>query len=341
MPWKACLVMDERLRFFARLLEGESMSDLCREAGIPGPQNRKPATSSPAGAKDDRRDALVLASSLHTDRHCFRRVEALDPVVVELREWSRMAEELKQERVRLTNRVRQQLWRYYPQMVDLTDDVGADWILELWSKAPTPADATRLTETKIAKVLAAHRIRRIAAHDALAILRRPELTVAAGTTDAARAHISALAERRNLVNRQIKTIMQRLDGLVEHLAGPETEPGQDAEQRDAAILRSLPAVKRIVLATLLAEAHQAIQARDYHALRTLTGVAPVTKRSGKSCRVEMRHACFVRPSAYEPSSIIRPASPSSATPAVAAATKHSEAVAILTAAPSEPSPIAC
>jgi transposase len=133
--------------------------------------------------------------------------------------------------------------------------------------------------------------------------------------------------------------MQRLDGLVEHLAGPETEPGQNAEQRDAAILRSLPGVGRIVLATLLAEAHQAIQARDYHALRTLTGVAPVTKRSGKSCRVEMRHACSVRLRTV--ASIIGPASPPSATPAVAAATKHSEAVAILTAAPSEPSPIAC
>ncbi|WP_353850664.1 helix-turn-helix domain-containing protein, partial [Acidiphilium sp.] len=34
MPWKACSVMDERVRFIARLLEGESMSELCREAGI-------------------------------------------------------------------------------------------------------------------------------------------------------------------------------------------------------------------------------------------------------------------------------------------------------------------
>jgi transposase InsO family protein len=34
MPWKEGSVMDERLRFIARLLEGESMSDLCREAGI-------------------------------------------------------------------------------------------------------------------------------------------------------------------------------------------------------------------------------------------------------------------------------------------------------------------
>ena len=34
MPWKACSIMDERLRFIARLLEGDSMSDLCREVGI-------------------------------------------------------------------------------------------------------------------------------------------------------------------------------------------------------------------------------------------------------------------------------------------------------------------
>ncbi len=34
MPWKECKPMDERLRFVARLLEGEKMSPLCREFGI-------------------------------------------------------------------------------------------------------------------------------------------------------------------------------------------------------------------------------------------------------------------------------------------------------------------
>ena len=34
MPWKECHVMDERLRFVARLLEGEKMATLCREFGI-------------------------------------------------------------------------------------------------------------------------------------------------------------------------------------------------------------------------------------------------------------------------------------------------------------------
>jgi transposase InsO family protein len=34
MPWKECSVMDERLRFVARLLDGESMSEVCRSFGI-------------------------------------------------------------------------------------------------------------------------------------------------------------------------------------------------------------------------------------------------------------------------------------------------------------------
>jgi hypothetical protein len=84
-----------------------------------------------AGAKDDRRDARVAAAGLRTDRPLFRRVLAGDPSVVELREWSRLAEELQQERVRLGHRVRQQLWRYYPQLLALSDDVTAEWVLAL------------------------------------------------------------------------------------------------------------------------------------------------------------------------------------------------------------------
>ena len=34
MPWKECSVMDERLRFVAKLLEGEAMTEVCREFGI-------------------------------------------------------------------------------------------------------------------------------------------------------------------------------------------------------------------------------------------------------------------------------------------------------------------
>jgi putative transposase len=34
MPWKECNIVEERLRFIARLLDGEKMAGLCREFGI-------------------------------------------------------------------------------------------------------------------------------------------------------------------------------------------------------------------------------------------------------------------------------------------------------------------
>ena len=71
---------------------------------------------SPAGAKDDSLDARVLADALRTDLHHFRRIDLVDPVVIELRAWSRIDEELTRDRTRLSNRVREQLWRYYPQI---------------------------------------------------------------------------------------------------------------------------------------------------------------------------------------------------------------------------------
>src|SRR5918993_1245416 len=198
-----------------------------------------------AGAKDDRRDARVAAAGLRTDRHLFRPVAVSDPAVIALREWSRLVEELQQERVRLANRVRQQLWRYYPQLLELADDVAAEWVLALWSMAPTPAKAARLRAATIAKLLRQHRIRRVDAETALGILRQPAIKVAAGVTE-------------------------------------------------AAVLASVPGVGRSTLAILLTEAAGPLGRRDRAALRTLSGGAPVTKRSGKACLVVMRYAAQTR-----------------------------------------------
>ena len=248
-----------------------------------------------AGAKDDRFDAHVMGDALRTDRHRLRRLQATEPIVVELREWSRMAEELQQERTRLSNRIRDQLWRYYPQALDLTDDVAADWFLAVWALAPTPGKAARIGEKSIARVLKDHRVRRLDAAEALRILRQQPITVAPGTTEAATAHIRTVAARLRLANRQLREVERQLDRLCDTLSGDEdAEPGQPVEQRDATILRSLPGVGRIVLATLLSEGHEPLQRRDYHALRPLCGVAPVTKRSGKSKVVVMRYACHNR-----------------------------------------------
>jgi transposase len=245
-----------------------------------------------AGAKDDSRDAYVLGASLRTDRHAFRRLAVDDPLIIELREWSRMHEELKQERTRLANRVRDQLWRYYPQALKLTDDVADDWFLELWQQVPTPAKAARVSEKALARILQNHRIRRFDAAEALRILREQPLRVAPGTTEAATAHISTTAAHLRLINRQIKETEQRLDALCAAIEA--SAPGQVCEQHDVAILRSFPGLGRINIAVLLAEACEPLRQRDYHVLRVLSGCAPVTRRSGKSCIVLRRYACNER-----------------------------------------------
>jgi transposase len=242
-----------------------------------------------AGAKDDSRDAEALAASLRTDRHAFRRLAVDDPLIIELREWSRIHEELKQERTRLSNRVRDQLWRYYPQAVELTDDVAADWFLDLWERVPTPAKAARVTEKVVARILQNHRIRRFEGAEALRILRQQPLWVAPGTVEAATAHIRTTAARLRVINLQIKEAAQRLDELC--AAIEVSPPGQICEQHDLAILRSFPGLGRINIAVLLAEACEPLRRRDYPILRVLSGSAPVTRRSGKSCIVLRRYAC--------------------------------------------------
>lgn len=251
-----------------------------------------------AGAKDDRRDAHVLADSLRTDMQCFRKLRVDDPKVIELREWSRIVEDIGQERVRLSNRLRQQLLRYYPQLLELAQDVENEWFLALWELIPTPASAATVREKKVAKVVAEHRIRRFDAEHVLRVLRQKPLTVAPGTTEAAVAHIASVVARIRLLNSQHKDGLRRLDTLTNELAARQAEPGQACEQRDVDVLRSLPGIGRIVLATLLAEASQPLAERNYHALRALSGVAPVTrnsgKRSGKRSVVVMRNACSLR-----------------------------------------------
>ncbi len=245
-----------------------------------------------AGAKDDSRDAHVLGASLRTDPQAFRRLTLDDPLIIELREWSRIHEELKQERTRLANRVRDQLWRYYPQAAELTDDVAADWFLDLWGQVPTPAKAARVAEKTLARILQNHRIRRFDAAQAMRILRKQPLWVAPGTVEAATAHIRTSAARLRLINRQIKDAERRLDELCEAIEA--SAPGQICEQHDVAILRSLPGLGRINIAALLAEACEPLRRRDYQVLRVLSGAAPVTRRSGKSHIVVRRHACNSR-----------------------------------------------
>jgi transposase len=246
-----------------------------------------------AGAKDDRRDAMVLADSLRTDGHLFRRVSVQAAPIIELREWSRIHDELQSERGGLVNQMRAQLARYFPAFLEVAEDPGEDWATRLFERIPDPESATKARPAAVRRILESHRIRRFEAEDVLARLRQRPVFSAPGTATAAKAHLALLCERVRLVNAQVKTCRAHLEQILHHLV-EESNQGQTCEQRDVTIIQSMPGIGMIVASTLLAEAAEPLRARDYPALRALAGVAPVTRRSGKKRVVVMRTACHPR-----------------------------------------------
>lgn len=240
---------------------------------------------SPAGAKDDRRDAFVLADSLRTDRHCFRTVRLHDPVLIRLRELSRLDDELAQEQNRAINRLREQFHRFFPQLLQLCECADEPWLWTLFEWAPSPLRAARLTEARIARLLQQQRIRRITAAQVRMALKTKPLTLAPGAAEAAAEHALLLLPRLRLLQQQRTDLARRINALLDELATPAE---RQHEHRDAAILLSLPGLGRKIAATMLSEASQAIADRDYHALRCYSGTAPITHQSGKKKSVVMR-----------------------------------------------------
>jgi transposase len=246
-----------------------------------------------AGAKDDRRDAWVLASALRTDPHAFRRITGDDPRIIRLRELARADEDLAHEFNRLTNRLREQVYRVAPGWLALAPTAGEPWFWALLAVAPTPHAGRRLRTAAVAKLLRAHRIRRLRPDEVLAVVQAETVHVADGTVEAVAAHVALLLPRLQLVHAQRRQCAKDLEALLDTLSDDEPSNGADTTGplSDVTIVRSVPGVGRVIASTLFAEAGAVLRLRDQGALRALGGLAPVTKQSGKRRTVHMRRAC--------------------------------------------------
>jgi transposase len=245
-----------------------------------------------AGAKDDTRDAHVLADARRTDPQAFRAVHPDDPLIIQVREISRLIEDLQVDERRWTNRLREQLYRVDAAWLAFSPAADDPWLWEVLAQRPDPASWATLARRQLTPVLRAHRIRRVTAETLVTALRRPRFAVAAGVSDAVAVRVATLVAQLRVVHRERLEATRRLDRLLARLAAPEAPESESPEHRDAAILLSLPGVGRMVTATMLAEATGPLAARDYPTLRAHAGAAPVTKRSGKRLhRVQMRYAC--------------------------------------------------
>lgn len=241
-----------------------------------------------SGAKDDRRDAMVLASALRTDRSSFRRLESQDSDTIILREFNRTRGELVAERTRCINRLRGLLWRYYPQFGELIGNALRPWHLELWKLMPCPDAVKGKRISTVHNLLRRNRVRRFDAKEVLGILRTEKINVNKATTQSCVWHIKTIIERMKVIDRQLSQTEECIKDVIETM-NSKLVTG-DEEPTDIEILRSVPGVGDVVLATLIAEAWDLIRRRDIKALRCLGGTAPVTRQSGKTKLVIRRRA---------------------------------------------------
>ena len=243
--------------------------------------SRRRYTSS--GAKDDPRDAYMLARSLRADPDLFRPLALEDPLILQLRERTRTVNELTGQRTRLCHRIRQQLWRYYPQLLaipGLLNQLTHPWFMELWNRATTPAQALKLRVSTLAKLLKRHGIRRLTAPGLHEILHAPRARRRPRAPPRPRAAPSTpLFAQARLTGQLLAQAQREVSDLLDALAARHTS---SERPDDLSILLSLPGAGRYVVSTLLAEGYDLLRRRDYGALRARTGVAPVRVASGKT-----------------------------------------------------------
>jgi transposase len=264
------------------------------------------ALYSVSGAKDDRRDAFVLADALRLKRDIYRQLELPTDTLAELREHSRQRDALVREQTRTVLRMRDLCLRCFPELLEITggSSFESHWMIKvarlvLGRMAPGGQDRPRRAgfaslEDELASILKRHRVRQISAPKILEILRKPRPTVTAGSIAGASSTLRFLIDQLELIRRHLKEGEANIERLVDDYVG-ECEGGT---KRDVEITLSMPGLGSITLAALLAEASVCLQHRDYRQLRILSGVAPVTIDTGgkkkKPWQVAFRRACNKR-----------------------------------------------
>ena len=224
-----------------------------------------------SGAKSDAGDAHMLADMVRTHSHELRPVAGDSPEVEAVKVVARTHKTLIWERTRHTQRLRHALLDYFPAALAAFEDLDAADTLELLAKAPTPAQAARLTLPQVSAALKRARRRNVAekAKVIQAALRAEHLGQPEVVADAYAASIQALIAVLTVLNTQVRT----LQGQV------ETHFGQHPA---AEIILSQPGLGVVCGARVLAEfgddPHRYACAK---ARKNYAGTSPITRASGK------------------------------------------------------------
>ena len=232
-----------------------------------------------SGAKSDAGDAKVLADLVRTDRHNHRGLAGDSPEAEAIKVLARAHQNLIWARTRHTNMLRSALREYYPAALNAFDDLHDRDALAVLSRAPTPAEGTRLSLSKIRSALKhAGRQRNIdaRAHEIAVALRTEQLAAPATVTAAFAATTRATVGIIGELNRQITDLETQ---LATHF---ETHP-------DADIYLSLPGLGVILGARVLGEfGDNPNRYTTAKSRKNYAGTSPLTVASGKKCAVLAR-----------------------------------------------------
>lgn len=224
-----------------------------------------------SGAKSDAGDAHVLADMVRTHSHELRPVAGDSAQAEAIKVVARTHKTLIWERTRHTQRLRHALRDYFPAALVAFEDLDAADTLELLAKAPTPAQAARLTGAQISAALKRARRRNIADKAAAiqAALHAEHLGQPEVVAGAYAASVKALIAVLTVLNTQVKI----MEGQVEAHFGRHPA---------AKIIASQPGLGPILGARVLAEfgddPHRYASAK---ARKNYAGTSPITRASGK------------------------------------------------------------
>nr|WP_281197200.1 IS110 family transposase [Nocardia altamirensis] len=224
-----------------------------------------------SGAKSDAGDAHVLADMVRTHAHELRPVAGDSARAEAIKVVARTHKTMIWERTRHTQRLRHALGDYFPAALVAFDDLDAADTLELLAKAPTPAQAARLTIAQISAALKRARRRDIPAKAAAiqTTLRSEQLGQPEVVAEAYAASVQALLAVLGVLNTQIKT----LQGQVEAHFG---------QHPAAEIILSQPGLGTILGARVLAEfGDDPTRYASAKARKNYAGTSPITRASGK------------------------------------------------------------
>ena len=225
-----------------------------------------------------------------SDAQAFRRIEPGNEENTRLQAATRLREDVKSDLRANANRLWNELREYRPALLTLCPGADEPWLWVLIGMAPSPSEGAKLTRARIGAVLKKHRIRRLTTEEVRTVLRGDVLSLRTVYIESHVARVLVLIGRLKLAQAQIVTIEKQIKtALAERVKSEE-----QTERRDLTILLSLPGFGSLTVATALGESGDAFERRDYNALRSICGAAPITKQSGGTRYVVMRQVCQPR-----------------------------------------------